>query len=125
MEQKKKNKKILIFKIIVSIIVMAILIGATIYLFPVMKDLSTNEGQLAFKEKIQKSGAMGFLMIAGLELAQIFLAVLPGEPIEILAGMCYGGIGGTIFILLMTMISEAAIFVIVRKLGSKFVYEFC
>ena len=86
---------------------------------------STNEGQLAFKEKIQKSGAMGFLMIAGLELAQIFLAVLPGEPIEILAGMCYGGIGGTIFILLMTMISEAAIFVIVRKLGSKFVYEFC
>ena len=25
----------------------------------------------------------------------------------------------------MTMISEAAIFVIVRKLGSKFVYEFC
>ena len=125
MEQKKKNKKILIFKIIVSIIVIAILIGATIYLFPVMKDLSTNEGQLAFKEKIQKSGAMGFLMIAGLELAQIFLAVLPGEPIEILAGMCYGGIGGTIFILLMTMISEAAIFVIVRKLGSKFVYEFC
>lgn len=48
MEPKKKNKKILIFKIIVSIIVIAILIGATIYLFPVMKDLSTNEGQTGF-----------------------------------------------------------------------------
>ena len=43
-------------------------------------------------------GIKGYLIIIGLTIAQIFVAILPGEPIELLAGMCYGGIGGTIFI---------------------------
>ena len=39
------------------------------------------------------------------QIAQIFLAILPGEPLEILAGMCYGTVGGTIFILVSVFIT--------------------
>ena len=65
------------------------------------------------------------LMLFGLQVAQVFLIVLPGEPIEILAGMCYGTIGGYIFITVSVAIITTVIFYLVRTYGRKFVYEFC
>ena len=119
-----RKTKIKIFKIIIMILVIALLIGITIYLFPVIKNLSTSEGQMEFKNKVNESGFLGMLTLFGLQVAQIFLFILPGEPLEILAGMCYGGIGGTIFITVSVFIISTVIFFIVRKLGRKFVYDF-
>lgn len=124
MKEKTGSKKVKIFKLIVAIIVLIILIVATIYIFPIIKNLSKPEGRIEFKETIQSSGILGFAMLMGLELAQIFLAILPGEPLEILAGMCYGGLGGTLFIILAVFLSTALIFFTVRKFGKKFIYEF-
>ena len=80
--------KVKIFKLVMFIIAITICVGTTIYLFPVMKNLSTVEGQIAFKQKVESSGMLGLLSLFGLEVAQIFLFIIPGEPIEILAGMC-------------------------------------
>ena len=63
-------------------------------------------------------------MLFSLQIAQIFLAILPGEPLEILAGMCYGGIGGTIFILVSVFVTTTVIVMLVKKYGKKLVYEF-
>lgn len=120
-----RTKKIKIFKIIIMILVISLLIGITVYLFPVIKNLSTTEGQIEFKNKVNESGFLGMLSLFGLQFAQIFLFILPGEPLEILAGMCYGGIGGTIFITISVFIISTIIFFLVRKLGRKFVYDFC
>ena len=120
-----RKNKIRIFRIILAIIAVTIIIGVIAYLIPVMKNLSTVEGQMAFKEKVNKSGFIGLAMLFGLQLAQIFLIILPGEPIEILAGMCYGGLGGLIFITISAFIITSAVFFTVRKLGRKFVYDFC
>lgn len=120
-----KNNKIKIFKIILTLLVLALFIGITIYLFPVMKNLSTTEGQVEFKEKVDNSGIWGLLSLFGLQVAQIFLIIIPGEPIEILAGMCYGGIWGTLFIMISACIISTGIFFLVRKFGKKFVYSFC
>ena len=120
-----REKKVKIFKIILMALVIAIFIGVIIYLIPVMKNLSTTEGQLAFKERVSSSGIWGMAALFGLQFAQIFLIILPGEPIEILAGMCYGGIGGLIFITVSAAIITTMIVFLVRKLGRKFVYDFC
>ena len=106
-----REKKVKIFKIILMV--------------PVIKNLSTTEGQLAFKERVSSSGIWGMAALFGLQFAQIFLIVIPGEPIEILAGMCYGGIGGLIFITISAAIITTMIVFLVRKLGRKFVYDFC
>lgn len=121
----RRKNKIKIFKIILTLLVLAIFIGITIYLVPVMRNLSTTEGQIAFKEKVDNSGFLGLLSLFGLQLAQIFLIIVPGEPIEILAGMCYGGIWGTIFIMISACMISTTIFFLVRKFGRKFVYNFC
>lgn len=120
---KKGNVKI--FKLILLIMVLLISIGIIFYLFPVMKNLSTIEGQVAFKEKVDNSGIMGLLFLFGLQVAQIFLIIVPGEPIEILSGMCYGGLWGTVFIMVSASIISTAIYFLVRKFGRKFVYDFC
>ena len=118
-----KKKKLKIFKIILFIIVAIIFTVITIYLFPVMRNLSTKEGQIEFKDKVTSSGVYGVILLFILQLAQIFLFILPGEPIEILAGMCYGWFWGTIFIIISSTIIATLIFWLVRKIGKQFVYE--
>lgn len=120
-----KNNKVKIFKIILTIMVLILIIGIIAYLFPVMKNLSSLEGQVAFKQKVEDSGILGMLSLFGLQVAQIFLIIVPGEPIEILAGMCYGGLWGTVFIMISAFIISTTIFWLVRKFGKKFVYSFC
>jgi len=120
-----KNNKVKIFKIILTIMVLILIIGIITYLFPVMKNLSSLEGQVAFKQKVEDSGILGMLSLFGLQVAQIFLIIVPGEPIEILAGMCYGGLWGTVFIMISAFIISTTIFLLVRKFGKKFVYSFC
>ena len=120
-----RKNKVKIFKIFLTIIVLSLVLGIIIYLFPVMKNLSTIEGQVAFKEKVENSGILGMLSLFGLQVAQIFLIIVPGEPIEILSGMCYGGLWGTVFIMVSASIISIAIYFLVRKFGRKFVYDFC
>ena len=120
-----RENKVKIFKIFLAIIVLSLFLGIIIYLFPIMKDLSTLEGQITFKEKVENSGILGLLSLFGLQVAQIFLIIVPGEPIEILAGMCYGSLWGTVFIMLSACIISTTIFLLVRKFGRKFVYDFC
>ena len=120
-----KKDKVSMFKIILVIMVLAICVGITIYLFPVMKNLYTPEGQVEFKEKVANSGFLGMLALFGLQLAQMFLFIVPGEPIEILAGMCYGAFWGTIFIIVSALIVSTAIFYLAKKYGRKFVCLFC
>ena len=63
-------------------------------------------------------------MLVGLQLLQILVPVLPGEPIEFLAGMCYGTLGGMLIIFLGTFLSSFIIFYCVRKFGRAFIYTF-
>ncbi len=119
-----KEKKSKIFKIVFTIIALAIVVAAIAYLFPLVTNLATPEGQVQFKEKIQSTGILGVLLLFGLQFAQIFLFIIPGEPIEILAGMCFGGFYGTIFILASCFIISTMIVLLVRKYGLKFVENF-
>lgn len=121
---KEKNNKIKILKLIIYAFVLAICLYYIFHLFPIMKNITTTEGRAIFKEKIINDGVKGVFLLFGLECAQVFLVILPGEPLEILAGMCYGGIWGTIFILFSVFITTAIIFILVRKFGKKLVYEF-
>lgn len=120
-----EKQKVKVFKLTMTILAIVIIVGIIIYMFPVMRELSTKEGQLAFKEKVSSSGILGLLMLFALQVAQIFLIIIPGEPIEILAGMCYGPIWGTVFIMVSAGIISTIIFSLVRKYGKRFVYNFC
>ncbi len=120
----KKKQNIKVIKILSTVV---ILIGLAIFLWklvPLMTDLSTKKGQLAFKNKINDMGFLGILLLLGLQILQILLVILPGEPFEVLAGMCYGVWGGALFVTVSVFITTTIIFFTVRKLGKKYLYNF-
>lgn len=120
----KNREKIKIMKITVTILIVVALIAFIWKLAPFMTDLTTKEGQLAFKNKISDMGFWGILLLFGLQVLQILLVILPGEPFEVLAGMCYGAWGGALFITVSVFITTTIIFFTVRKLGKKYLYNF-
>ena len=117
-------KKTKIFKIIMLIMVIILLIYLTMQLLPMFQKISTVEGREQVKLEISSLGIKGMFIIAGLMFAQMFLPILPGEPVEILAGMCFGPIVGLIIIMLGSIICTLFIFMLVRKLGRGFIYSF-
>ncbi len=119
-----KKTQIKVTRIILTIVIVVALSVFLWRLAPFMKNLSTTEGQIAFKGKIDSMGFGGLVLLFGLQILQILLVVLPGEPFEVLAGMCYGAWGGCLFITVSVFITTTIIFFTVRKLGHKYLYNF-
>ena len=119
-----KKEKIKLAKTILTLIIIICISALIWYLVPGMKDILTEEGQIAFKERIQDLGFLGMLLLFGLQILQILLVVLPGEPFEVLAGMVYGAWGGALFITISVFITTIMIFSIVKKYGKKYLYNF-
>lgn len=118
------KKKVNAVKILITIIVLVVL-GIFLWeIAPLIIELSNKEGQIAFKDKIDSMGIGGILLLFGLQVLQILLVILPGEPFEVLAGMCYGTWGGYLFITISVLITNIIIFFTVRKLGEKYLYNF-
>lgn len=120
----KNTKKFKIVKLILFILAIILLIAITVKLFPLFACLGTKEGQAHFKEEIAGSGFSGALILLGLQLLQILVPILPGEPIEFLAGMCYGTVGGMLLIFLGAFLSSFIIFYCVKMFGKDFIYTF-
>jgi len=118
------DKKTKILRILLSIGIVIILSIFLWGLAPFIKNLTSIEGQIAFKEKIDSMGLGGLFLLFGLQIVQILLVILPGEPFEVLAGMCYGAWGGALFITISVFITTTIIFFTVRKLGQKYLYNF-
>lgn len=118
------TQKMKIVKLILFILAIILLILLTLKLFPLFVNLGTPDGREHFKEQINESSFSGICMLLGLQLLQILVPVLPGEPIEFLAGMCFGTIGGMCLIFVGAFLSSLIIFYCVRKLGKNFIITF-
>ena len=112
------KKRIKHFLILLLVIAASIL---TIKLFPwftsLVKDASARN---ALKEYVAALGWKGYFYMLGLQVLQVIIAVLPGEPVELLAGMIFGTFGGLLICMLGLLIGSSLVFFTIRKLGSGF-----
>lgn len=60
-----------------------------------------------------------WLAFLGLQVLQVVVAVLPGEPVELMAGLLYGTWGGLTLCLLGVGLSSAAVYYCVRAAGAE------
>lgn len=120
----KNSKKGKILRATLTIASIALFIGLIIYLWPTMKGIATPEGRLIFQEKLNSMGMGKFWVMLALQCAQILLVVLPGEPLEVLSGMCFGTFWGTVFILGTVFATTSLIFYMVRKYGKSYLEQF-
>ena len=120
----KSRVLVKIIKLISFFMFIGIIVFLTIKTYPFFQKIMTEAGREEFRDYIRNFGAFGIIIICGVELIKMFLVVLPEEPIEILAGMCYGSIGGLLVMSLAIFTSNYVIFYFSRKFGKSFVTEF-
>lgn len=120
----KKEKKLAIARGVITFVVVIIMILATMYFLPVISKLSNECYRIQFKEKIDSMGIKGVIFVLILQVLQIIVAVVPGQPMEIVSGMLYGTWGGMLLCLVGIFIGTALVFYIVRKVGTSFIQLF-
>ena len=120
----KKEKNMALIRLILTLLVFIACILITIKFMPVITNLSDASYRIEFKEKIDDMGLKGVLLVIGLQILQILVAVIPGQPMEIVSGMLYGTIGGVVVCLIGILFGTAIVFYLVRKLGTDFMQMF-
>ena len=115
-------KKIL--KIVSALIITALTVALAVNLFPLVLSLKDESGRESFRAVIDSLGPIGILLMLLLQTAQIIVAIVPGEPIELLLGMMYGTVGGLLVSLLGIAIGQTAVFLLVKRYGISFAMRF-
>lgn len=107
--------------IVVLCIFLAAAIGCTIWLWDYISALGTEQGRAELKAAISGLGFGGWLLTLGIQVLQILVAVLPGEPVELMLGFMWGPLWGTLTCLLGIFIGTLLIFIPVKIFGAPFV----
>ncbi len=110
-----------IFKFVGLIVFFALMALVCFLLWPYMQELFEPGGIDRVIAEVRGAGPVGALILLGLQFLQIVVAFIPGEVVQLAAGMLYGPWLGGAIILLGCVISSAFIFVLVHKLGAPFV----
>lgn len=112
---RKNSKKILLF----GILFLVFMLGLTVVLFPYFQRLAEPAFQEQIQRKIDEIGMVGVFAILGAQILQIVIAFIPGEPVEILAGVLYGPIGGAAICLIGCVLASSFVFGLSKKYGKK------
>ncbi len=77
-----------------------------------------------FREWVDAAGPLGRVYFLGIQVLQVVVAIIPGEPVEIGAGYAFGAVEGTLLCMLGTVIGSMAVYFFVRRFGVKAVEIF-
>lgn len=116
----RKNRRAVLFSA-ATVFFLAAMAGLTVAMWPWVKGLSTPQGQEKLRQWVGSLGFAGWIAMVGLQILQVVVAVIPGEPIEIIAGVLYGAWGGFLTCELGVLAGSAVVFWAVRKLGAPLV----
>lgn len=119
MKKLDKQNKIRFF---VAIIFILITVIATIFLIPVIKSFLTENGRKILENRVQSFGAFGWLIFIIIQIIQVIVAFIPGEPIEIVGGVLFGTISGMLLCLLGLLIGTIIVYYLVKLVGKPLVF---
>lgn len=114
----KKNKKL----IQAVLMFLGIMGGLCLLLYQPLMQLLQNPQLL--KSQLESLGIAGKLLLCLIMGLQVTFAFLPGEIIEVLAGVIYGPIEGMLLCLVGAAIGSALIYLFVAHFGLRFIDRF-
>lgn len=105
----------------ISLAVVALLVVLlTLFISGWLRSFSKDD----FREYIRSFGALGPLVLLGLQILQVFIALIPGEIVETAAGYVLGPWLGTAVCYLGIALASSLIFTLTRRYGVKLVEVF-
>lgn len=109
---KNKRFKILMY-VLIGILFLILCIGS----IPVIQKLNDPIFKQQLYNFISSLGIWGIILSVLSQVLHIVIAIIPGEPFEILMGMLYGSVKGTIVCLIGILLGTIAVYYIMHKLG--------
>lgn len=111
MRKKEKNIKPIIGLILFFIV------SITVFIVGIKPILWVGEHADEFRIFLQSFGWSGRLIFVLIVMLQVVIAFLPGEPIEIAAGFCFGIVEGTFLTLIGITLGSILVFLFVKRWG--------
>ncbi len=115
-----RNKRILG---VLSLLICVALLFFLSY-FVIYKFLAIGTSPENFKTFIEGYGWAGRFVALGIQILQVFIALIPGEFVEVGMGLAYGAIEGTLICLIGVGFASALVFCLVKIWGIKLVELF-
>lgn len=103
------------------IVIFAVMAGVVFLCSKYFGDLFTAEGRANLIADVKSAGPAGALILLVLEIVQVVVAFIPGEVVQMVAGMMYGPWLGTAIIVLGCFLSMWFVYEMVHRLGQPFV----
>ena len=119
-ELTSKQQKVLA----IAAIVIFCLVTVALFVFagiPMVRFASEPE---RFRAWVDAHGAVGRLAYMGMVILQIVVAIIPGEPLEIVGGYAFGAVEGTLLCIAAATLGSLLVFWLVRKFGTPLVEIF-
>lgn len=112
-DQNIKKQKIIIIAVMAFLFAAFAAVGVIVGI-PLVESASNPEH---FRLWIDSLGLLGDFAYMALVVLQVVVAIIPGEPVEILGGYAFGAWHGTMLYLLGAFIGSLIVFLFVRKFG--------
>lgn len=97
-----------------------VLVGCALA-WPTIHEIFEEGGLELLIQRMHEAGPTGVAILLGLQLLQVIVAFIPGEVVQVAAGMLYGPLGGTVVVLVGAAIASAIVYQLVHVLGAPFV----
>lgn len=98
--------------------------SAVLGLRPVGCTIPLNDGSGMFTRLVAENPVSGRLIYVGIQILQVFIALIPGEVVEIAGGVAFGALEGMALSLFGVAIGSSIIFLLTKTLGMRFVTLF-
>lgn len=122
----EQDRRLLRKKRIIGIISFALVIFIFCFLayFVVHKFFGGDVSAQSFSSFINSYGWAGRFVALIIQFLQVFIAIIPGEFVEVGLGFAFGALEGTLLCFVGVALASAAVFLLVKKWGVKFVELF-
>ena len=119
-EKTRYERRRSLFALISVGVVFLLTLWLTIFVWNWLRSFSQDD----FREYIRSFGHLGWLVLLGLQILQVFIALIPGELLETAAGFAFGPWLGTAICYLGVGVASSLIFLLTRRYGVRLVEVF-
>lgn len=117
-----ERKKII--RIVSFCILAAVMLLITVISIPLVKMLATDEGRAGLEKLVSDNYFLGLSVYLFLQALQVVVALIPGGVIQILGGVLFGNVMGTIWCVVGILLGEMVVFKLARRFGMPVVEAF-
>lgn len=111
-------------KWVAAAVIFGVLAFVTAMSVPLVRALMRPDASAEFERYIAGLGPWSFLGFIAVQVAQVLIAVIPGEPFEFAAGVLYGAWGGAFLCYIGLFVGSLLVFRLVRRFGMPLVTMF-